>query len=190
MGCDIHLYKEKQIDGKWVTADIWSDPYQEGLTVAFQDRFTGRNYDLFALLAKGVRGKFSFSFLPRGLPFNVCDAIKSESDSWDGDGHNHSYLYLHELRDLQAFLPTSVIPISGMKNKEGLVALHASIASDGDTDWNLLYPYCGWTNSKDAVEFSVDVPAEFVIGGSIEEIISGFDGIDGENHRIVFWFDN
>lgn len=194
MGCDIHLYKEKQVDGKWVTADEWkSYDYgddDKGMEVPFEKRFTDRNYELFGLLAKGVRSEHAFSFEPRGLPFNPCAEIAGESEGYGCDGHSHSYLYLHELKDMVAFLETTTIRISGMKNKDGLKELRESIAS-GNPDWNLLWPYCGWaSDSLNYETFEVDVPASFYMGDALTRIIAGFDGIDGDNHRIVFFFDN
>lgn len=94
--------------GKWVSADKISrnkyydaaDP-EDGepeFTVSYDDRYyTGRNYQLFGLLA-GVRDS---SVTPikseRGLPEDVSDFVKSESDAWDSDGHSHSYFTLAEL---------------------------------------------------------------------------------------------
>lgn len=193
MGCDIHCYKEKRVDGKWVTADNW-EAYdygddEKGIEVPWAQRFTGRNYQLFALLSKGVRGKHPFSFVPRGLPFNPCAEIASEVARREGDGHSHSYLYLHELRDMQGYLKTATIRVSGMKNAEKLAALRQSIAS-GQPNWDLLFPYCQSTNDPKSEEFEIDVPADFYIGSGLQEIIDGFNGVDGDCQRIVFFFDN
>jgi hypothetical protein len=190
MGCDIHLYKEKFVDGAWISADVWADEYGDGLEVPFEERFTDRNYNLFGLLACGVRREFEFSFAPRGLPFNVCKLVADSSNGWGIDGHGHSYLFLHELKEMKKFLQTEEIEISGMKQKDELAALRSSIEGPGKTDWDLLYPYCQGTNAHDYEEFSIRVPAEFIVGSGLEKIIAGFDGCDGENHRIVFWFDN
>jgi hypothetical protein len=191
MGCDIHLYKEKFIAGKWVTADEWeSYDYgddDKGSDVPFEKRFTDRNYNLFGLLCKGVRREYEFSFTPRGFPLTASPEVSSIFD--DCDDHNHSYLFLHELRELHTYLQTHKLSISGMKNKAELAALQASIASDSP-DWSLLYPYCQMTNDERQEEFAVDVPASFIVGEGLEKIIASFDGIDGDNHRIVFWFDN
>ena len=193
MGCDIHLYKEKQVEGKWLTADEW-EAYdygedERGIEVPWQKRFTDRNYQLFGLLAKGVRTEHPYSFEQRGIPFNACTEIAEIADNWDVDGHSHSYLYLHELKDLMTFLEVQTIKITGMKDREGLAALRESIAS-GHPDWDLLFPYCGWASSSEYEEFELDVPALFYFGSSLREIISSFDGVDGDNHRIVFFFDN
>lgn len=193
MGCDIHCYKEKQVDGKWLTADEWEEyDYGEddkGNEVPWEKRFTSRNYQLFGMLAKGVRCEHPFSFEPRGLPFNPCAEISGEADRWEDYGHSHSYLYLHELKDMIAYLHKSTIKITGMKDKDDLQNLRASIAS-GSPDWNLLFPYCGWSSDPKYEEFEIDVPAFFYIGKDLKAIIDSFEGVDGENHRIVFFFDS
>ena len=191
MGCDIHLYKEKFIGGKWITADTWTpDEYEKDrMEVAWENRYHARNYMLFGLLAKGVREEHPYSFKARDLPFNMCIEARRESERWDGDGHNHSHLYLHELREMRSYLDTVTVHVEGMKDQEELESLRASIAS-GNPDWRLLFPYCAWTNIPSYVRFEIDVPASFYMGSALDEIIHGFDGIDGENHRIVFWFDN
>lgn len=195
MGCDIHLYKEKFIDGKWISADEWQaydygdDDGDKGIEVPFEKRFTDRNYKLFGLLSKGVRSEHDFSFAPRGIPFNACAEIAAESENYGEDGHGHSYLYLHEMKEMAAFLDQRTIAVGGMKDRTELAALRESIAS-GRPDWNLLFPYCGWTTQKECEEFTIDVPASFYVGESLKKIIDSFDGIDAENHRIVFFFDN
>ncbi len=193
MGCDIHLYKEKQIEGMWVTADEW-EAYdygddEKGFEVPWKKRFTERNYQLFGLLASGVRCEHPFSFEPRGLPFNLCKEIRAESEKWEGDEHGTSYLYLHELKDMLAFLETQTIRIKGMKHRDGLEKLLASISS-GAPQWDLLFPYCQWSSAKEYEDFEIDVPATFYVGHSLQSIIDSFEGINGDNHRVVFFFDN
>jgi len=67
----------------------------------------GRNYDLFAILAN-VRNGYGFAgcdtgdgFIPidepRGLPGDVTDDVKKESDGWGINGHSHSWFTLREL---------------------------------------------------------------------------------------------
>lgn len=110
MGCDIHLYVEKRVDGNWRTADKWSDDkYEEGRKeVAYDDRFySGRNYDLFSILAnvrngRGFAGvKTGEGFVPisepRGVPDDACEEYKREAELWGCDGHSHSYLTLQEI---------------------------------------------------------------------------------------------
>jgi hypothetical protein len=193
MGCDIHLYKEKFVDGQWLAADKWQTydygDDDKGIEVPWQERFTARDYNLFGLLAKGVRREHPFSFEPRGLPFDPCQEIASVAEKWGEDGHSHSYLFLHELKAMAGFIKKATINITGMKHRDELDALHASISS-GNPDWNLIFPYCQSTNARDHIDFAIDVPADFYFGESLNQIIGGFDGIDGDNHRIVFFFDN
>lgn len=192
MGCDIHLYKEKMVDGKWVSADEgWCDEYDEGyVDVPYENRFTGRDYDLFGLLCDGVRRNHPFAFKERGLPFNTCEEVKSLSDKWGSDGHSHSYIYLHELNDVLKHLQDSTIKISGMMRAEQLSKLSESISSPCDTNWDLIYPYCQSTNAKNFVGFELDVPAKVFLGDGLNQIIKSFDDVDGDNQRVVFWFDN
>lgn len=193
MGCDIHLYKEKQVDGKWLTADEWETydygPDDKGIDVPYDKQFTDRNYELFGLLSSGVRRSHPFSFKERGMPFDVCEEVKHANSARGSDGHSHSYLYVHELRDMLRFLRTTTLEISGMKDREELASLRESIAT-GNPDWVLLFPYCQWGTGANLEEFSLDVPATFYVGDALERIIASFAGTDGGNHRIVFWFDN
>lgn len=185
MGCDIHLFREKRVGGKWVAEDEWVDG-----SVDWEKRFTDRNYNLFAILA-GVREREipPYKFEPRGLPLNVCNEIAEHSGEYGGDGHSHSYLYLHELKELRAFLAEQTHTVSGMKNKDELAALEGAIES-GNPDWDLLYPYCQGTNDPKQVKFSLDVPADFVVGKALDRIIASLSDIGGDQQRIVFFFDN
>jgi hypothetical protein len=189
MGCDIHLYREKYVDGKWVSADEWQ--IDDGdLTVPYEKlAYTGRNYCLFGFLSDGVRTHHDFSFLERGIPFDACQQIAECSDRWNSDGHSHSYLFLHELKSAASFLGDKTVKISGMMDEQQHERLQKSIA-DGSVDWNDLYPYCKSTNAPNHVDFEFDVPALFSFGECLGRIIDSFNGINGDNHRIVFFFDN
>jgi hypothetical protein len=112
MGCYIHLFQEKKVNGKWVTADKWAPSSYEDdddrLRVDYDDRlYTGRNYRLFSVLA-GVRNGVGFAdvktgvavipiALPRGVPTDCCPEYKAEVDAWGSDGHSHSWLTLHDI---------------------------------------------------------------------------------------------
>ena len=194
MGCDIHVYREKKVGDQWVSADKWTaydyGDDDKGVRVEWDDRaYTGRNYTFFALLSRGVRGEHEFSFEPRGVPFNASPEVISEVNSWGEDGHGASYLYLHELKDMAAFLKTETVLVTGMKDPGELAALEASIAS-GSPDWNLLFHHCKWSSNSSYRTFSMDVPSDFYMGTCLAKLIASFDGIDGDNHRAVFFFDN
>lgn len=113
MGCDIHLFAEKRVKGKWVTADTWEvyeddDDTPKRKIVPYQKSFYhGRNYNLFAMLADvrngrgfaGVKTGAGFNPIcePRGLPDDVTPEVGMEAASWAGDGHSHSWLTVQEL---------------------------------------------------------------------------------------------
>lgn len=188
MGCDIHLYKEKKIDGEWVTADVWEDEYGDGLDVPYKKQFNQRDYALFGFLA-GVRRESNISLKPTGIPDNASANVKACYKRWEGDAHSASSLTLDSLKWHWANLSDKFITVSGMKDSEGLNNLARSIMGKGDTDWDLLYPYCQWANQDNYEKFSIEVPCHFELS-NIEELINLFDDIEAEECRIVFWFDN
>lgn len=113
VGCDIHFYVERLVNGKWESADKWTpDQYAEAdekpLALDYDNSFYhDRNYDLFAILAD-VRNGQGFAgcdtgdgFVPiseqRGLPDDVTAIVKEQSDNYGCDGHSHSWLTVAEL---------------------------------------------------------------------------------------------
>jgi len=185
MGCDIHVYREKRINGEWLTADKWkSYDYgddDKGETIPWKERaYSGRNYSLFGLLSRGVREDHEFALEQRGMPL-VCSAeVRRAAEGYGEDGHSHSYLYLFELIELRDFLK---------KDATELQKLRESIDT-GAPDWNLLYPYCKWASSPSYEDFALQVPADFMVGECVQKLIDSFTGIDGDMHRLVFFFDN
>ena len=114
MGCDIHFYVEKQVNGVWQSADHWEPSESTGdegmseLEAPYKTQYySGRNYNLFSILAD-VRNGSGFAgcdtgngFVPlddpRGLPDDVSEEVKAVSDRWEGDGHSHSWFAVSEL---------------------------------------------------------------------------------------------
>jgi hypothetical protein len=111
MGCDIHFYVEKKNKAgtKWVSADVWEkdDNY---VHVPYEKRYySGRNYNLFAILADVRNGSgfagcktgegFNPISQPKGLPDDVSKEMKQASEGMGGDGHSHSWFTLRELLD-------------------------------------------------------------------------------------------
>ena len=187
MGCDIHLYKEKKIDGVWVTADEGWEYDEFGiLDIPWEQNYPGRDYDLYGFLSAGVRADHKYAFSARGIPFNACKNVVCANSI---DGHSASYLGLSELKDAWEFLSDKTIKVEGMKEKSGLELLVASVQSDEDTNWDLLYPYCKYSNIIDNEEFCFDVPSRYMLG-RLQFLIKLFDDIEAEDHRIVFWFDS
>lgn len=114
MGCDIHLFAEKKINGKWLNVDKYSknpdyDPKEKGdwkeqkLIIKREDMFYtgGRNYNLFCALA-GVRSyefrnKPNIISAPKGKPKPCSMEYARELKKYSTDAHSSSYLNLSEL---------------------------------------------------------------------------------------------
>jgi hypothetical protein len=96
MGCDIHLFVEKRVNGRWVKAEKWSE----------DEYVLGRNYSLYAILAdvrngtayytSDINDRFVPIDMPRGLPEDVSPEIRAKSTKWVY-GHSHSHLTVAEL---------------------------------------------------------------------------------------------
>lgn len=192
MGCDIHLFKEKKINGAWVTADEWqpeTDWDGEDRLECISENYGSRNYNLFGFLAKGVRRNHSKSFGIKGMPEDASTEVKEQCERWGCDGHSHSYLSLSELHAASAIVKIEKFTITGMMHAEQWELVQEESKKE-DPNWDVIYPYCQMTNISGYVPFSIDVPMSFILGRDIDDIIANFEGIDGEDHRIVFWFDN
>jgi len=111
MGCDIHFYVEKKVEGKWVSADTFKEEKDGPETYYHQttEFYGDRNYNLFAILADVRNGRgfagcetgegFVPISQPRGFPRNVSKETQRASDGMGADGHSHSWLTLRELLD-------------------------------------------------------------------------------------------
>jgi hypothetical protein len=99
-------------------------PYGESI-------YSGRNYDLFAILAD-VRNGRGFGGVetggrkipidqPRGLPDDVSSFVQDMSDGWGIDGHSHSWFTLKELRDYDWDRVTKNCGILEVKDYEAYV---------------------------------------------------------------------
>lgn len=112
MGCDIHIYTEKYVNGKWLHADgtqknKYFGKWKDEPEFCRAPIYNGRNYNLFAILAdvrngSGFAGCYTGSgFIPihepKGLPDDVSDEIREAADDWGSDGHSHSYFTVKEL---------------------------------------------------------------------------------------------
>ena len=104
MGCDIHSYAEKKVNGKWekVSDQFSLDEFDKKWygKEKGDNPFGWRNYSIFAFLA-GVRNYDHCTPIsePKGLPDDISDEVKEKADDWDGDGHSHSFLTVKELSD-------------------------------------------------------------------------------------------
>ena len=132
MGCDIHIYREKLVDGQWVTADTWALCKWNKTALSHDEIGGSRNYALFYCLA-GIRRNgdgHPFSFAPRGMPITASAEVLNQYEEWDGVGHSHSFLYLHELEK-------NMVPVSGMKEKTELARFREAVAANEPGCWDL-----------------------------------------------------
>jgi len=125
MGCDIHFFTERFtssndyegprdllvdrsnrideiVDGKpsierWVSADAWDIDDGDWLCV---ERYDGRNYYLFSILADVRNSGEEVIDYPRGIPLDASCGYLHKCDSWSSDAHSHSYFTLRELLDV------------------------------------------------------------------------------------------
>ena len=200
MGADIHVFLEKKTtinkESIWVNIDYWQkNPYYDGVDEYEREYehvpvYTGRNYELFNILA-GVRGSGDGMIEePRGLPGNVSETTKEESDRWSLDGHSHSYFTLFELKEFLEKNPTTAY--SGMVKPED-----AEKIDKGEGTPNM---WAGWVHEDLGwVHRGWEEPSPLIhIIKKIDERFKGeFYIYDDERHpekevsmRIVFWFDN
>jgi hypothetical protein len=117
MGCDIHAHlevrdysydDENKERGIWFNTDKWTvnkdsvfypEDYPNRFHIDYDDRiYKGRNYCLFAVLVN-VRNYWEIKSIsePKGLPDDISEETKKESDDYGCDGHSHTYLTLEEI---------------------------------------------------------------------------------------------
>ncbi len=206
MGCDIHLYCEGRINGKWINIDRWYR--QTGwpeIAVAGKEGFApvdlldgARDYGLFYLLA-GVRGSEEYNSYPpiaapRGLPDEWDALLAEEYDFRDMPDnvnvHHVSHLTLKDLKESPYGKP---MPLRGWVEEAEHEQMTRRMAAgekvqlsfwdvktgNGEERGRVLREWHGYINLTliSLIEQMEQLKKERRIG-SDEEV------------RIVFWFDN
>jgi hypothetical protein len=193
MGCDIHLYVERQgSDGAWSPVE---------------DPFDTRNYRLFAALA-GVRNGVGFAGCDlgdpiepiadrRGLPDDVSESVKAASDEWDIDGHSHSWLTAGEL---MAHDWDSIVVNRGLTRdtderhfKDGGRAKWVVEYFEQLHEWPPDTEICGMTTASGYVPIEWRTPLSANVSTDWFAFmlrLQRMAGDDPSSVRIVFWFDN
>ena len=172
MGCDIHLYLEYKIANAAWQADRHHILDEDG--VLHEADVAYREYELFAALA-GVRGRGPKS---KGLPEDVTDKVRSESDRWGEDGHSHSYT------DLSVFKKVlKNMDILGTEDTEPgsfYSEINYRAANNNPSFWGYanIFAHC----QKQVEKFKVDL--------EIEKLLLGEDINTEVQCRLVYWFDN
>lgn len=210
MGCDIHLFVERLIDGKWChvpAPECWDNDKLELVASAAEvpswarSWFSDRNYNLFSWLA-GVRDygeKNTPLAKPRGVPGNASLEVRRERRRWGVDGHSGSRFTVAEL---QAGLVGLVVRYSGQVDESTYLKWKASgeafpdswCQSSSASEQILELDYLNGKRAKSGRHTGVwcnwSVPAG-VAFQRFEKLVSVLAQIDApHNVRIVFWFDN
>ena len=103
MGCDIHTFVERKINGEWESVDKWADDELPNTYIPRDDRFyTNRDYVLFGMICRNVRTLFENGLPPKGIPDDLTTEVTNAFYDWGDDGHSHSYLTPKEIRQLIA----------------------------------------------------------------------------------------
>lgn len=196
MGCDIHLFTERKRsinnEQKWVNADNWKlNPYYEKNNEDGESEYNinsayrRRDYALFSILAdvRNDSGNKPISE-PKGLPEDISEVVRAESDRWDGDGHSHSFFTMKELYDY--YEQNNIVKFSGLVDENGAKEIEAGKMPN----W-----WCKASTRKELIwkEWQQE---NYVLKNFIEALEKHFESEyyrkeeDSEKFRIVFWFDN
>jgi len=213
MGCDIHIYTEKWIDGEWQCIDkkYKNEDAEEYDTPKYNREpiYSSRNYRLFSILAD-VRNAFDIEPIsyPKGLPDDVSDFVKEWSADWGVDGHSRSFLTVQELLDYKWNKP--------IDNFGGYI--HDGYYDEWAEKRGAPVGWCGYVGGRDVIRITEkdylkvrnkgkldpskyyyvfvewsETPAE-VVGSfytkTIPQLKELCDAPDYSDVRIVFWFDN
>lgn len=107
MGCDIHGWIEKRVDGKWlahrnISGGDYNDYHTNVEHVDLDGRRYGRieelkdrNYGFFGKLA-GVRHSFDDSLEPQGFPDDASLECRKDFEADGSDAHTPSWVMLEE----------------------------------------------------------------------------------------------
>lgn len=215
MGCDIHLFVERKVDGKWISADKWTPyPYREEgdvkqFWVAYDDRFyRDRNYDLFGMLANVRNGVWGDGFnpiaAPKGLPCDVSPEVKREYSDWGEDGHSHSWLTLAELKAYdwegqktihRGWVDAEQFQVFEAAGKPKSYSASVSGMSVRHISNDLMREVIQAGISQRSLYTQVEWEESYYESAKkfVDNVIPKLDALSygkPENVRIVFWFDN
>jgi len=210
MGCDITLYCEGYVRGKWINIDQWyrTDGTAEYMVTKsngfdYIDLIEGkRDYELFYLLA-GVKNNEKSGYRPisspKGLPPDMDQLIGEQYENWydvvfteeeNINFHHASYLTLKELKESGY---GDVMPLKGWVNKEEFDK-HEEWMKDGQK-YQLFF--VDDTQSKMRYEEMIFKEWNGYLNLNLTNMISKMEQLkqeknlqDDEEIRIVFWFDN
>ena len=105
MGCDINAYTETLDTTTWTWTADQGDTFQPHGRPSMEAAYRKRDYDLFGLLAAGVRGRlFPSSWAQRGIPQNLSIPVERLYHYAGDRGFFPSYLFRDELMSKHSML--------------------------------------------------------------------------------------
>jgi len=174
MGCDIHMYVEYKVDdGEWKAHEQHIEEVEDEYKSVRSVTATGRNYDLFGLLA-GVRTYSDGRVKPKGLPKNISPMIKRASEYWGGDGHSHSHMTLEQFEKV----------LEDYNRREKDYKIKPTKRTDMFYSHDMKYeehPPSFSTVVSGCKRHAEELKADFILLGQEPPKIK---------HRLIFWFDN
>lgn len=199
MGADIHMrveIKDFHNNGTfdWMDGDVYFKRRNYKTDNEYSDEYVmipfyeDRSYMLFSILA-GVRNEYDIEpiSMPKGIPSDCCDSVKTDIDSWRNDGHSCSYLTLKEIKEY--YKTHETISVTVFITKEDAE----------EFDNNGTHPNW-WTTHNDEYfcekrTMKLDSPLYELIIKPLEkrsgELCGGYYREEKDDDiRIVFWFDN
>ncbi len=181
MGCDIHTFVERKIDGEWTLINKINrdDP---GCPHIEDEVLGSRNYTFFAFLG-GVRNDDEIEPIAadRGVPEDADAFTKENIAMMGGDYHSKSFITAKELFEADWDRP---ITVGGMVSARsaGLHKEHGVLPRE----------WCGYTTQKGYVQMEWKDTVRNNCGRQIAELQRLYVMCEGdlENTRVVFAFDN
>jgi hypothetical protein len=215
MGCDIHMYLEKKIDGKWASAVPITKDKEGWFEINREDRiYHDRNYLLFSVLA-GVREPIPGvwqKYKVKGFPKDADPMIKKIYKRWGSDAHTASHLTLKELEEVDWNKTGVMLSFDVTERQKEIYDYFKNKASTGKPGDLCLIDYFMYETIKDPwfsvletvmepkrelalKEIHALVPLSFVCD-EFEKVIWNLkdmaitENLKHDEIRLVFWFDN
>jgi hypothetical protein len=207
MGCDIHFYVERKVNGVWEAVPDEHGPIHPYYSENNQNEAlnincwtVARNYSLFGILA-GIRSNIEPINDPKGMPGDVSPFVKEEHLKWGNSAHTPSFFTLQELlnvkdEDYSIYLEVDPVNYKRFLNgeKEDLIGYYSRdmelISNEEMNRLIKLSPFFGADRYVTEIKFSQKYSS---IGGHFwNRIIPAMQKLDSDpsNVRMVFWFDN
>jgi len=180
MGCDIHMYVEYSIKRKNKVNKIDNSHWRN-----FGRQFNpGRHYDLFGFLSKGVRGGNSpNAFIPKGLPENIGSVTFEDYYMFVIDEEDDGFEGCVSFKTADVWV-----------KKYSTDAIYRAKGTPNEVITNVASPDWHSMNVLTLEEYKLALDNFGTNLGLIEYLIilASMESLEanGQETRLVFWFDN